>query len=678
MQRNWIGRSEGTIIRFRVKDLDIELETFTTRPDTSYGITYMVIAAEHPLIDTLLEGQPDAKVKEVKAFITETKKRSVIDRTAEGKPKNGIFLGRYAINPLTGEEFPLWVADYALYEYGTGMVMAVPAHDQRDFDFAKKYDLPIKVVISPEAYDLNVEKMSRAFTEDGVLVNSGEFNGTRNRDAFIAISEKLVRMKAGKRTVNYKLRDWLISRQRYWGTPIPVIYCDACGRVPVPEKELPVKLPEGADFQKGGNPLATVKEFVQVKCPVCGKAARRETDTMDTFVDSSWYFLRFCDPGNAKEPFSKKVVEKFMPVDQYIGGIEHAILHLLYARFFTKVARDLKLIDVDEPFKRLLTLGMVTKDGAKMSKSLGNTVDPGEIIERFGPDTARLFILFAALPDKELEWSDEGVEASHRFLQRVAALIDGVTYADGSTKHDRYVESKLHGAIKNVTEELDRFRYSLAIQHLMELVGVLQRYKERAVHKQLWEGAMKSLVKLLCPIAPHLCEEIWERLELPGYASLAAWPVHNESRIDKAAEAAIEAIEALTTDIRIVLELAKIRAPKKITLFIAEQWKYDFVKLLKKRLEITADPKEIITAIMATPLKAHGQQVMRLVPTILKDRSKLPSYLRSKEEELALYTSFIEELGERFSCAVEVVPGEGAKEPKAQQAMPGKPAILVA
>ncbi len=679
MQRNWIGRSEGTIIRFMVKDVPgLALETFTTRPDTAFGITYLVLAAEHPVIGKLLEGQPSAKVREVREFIAQVKKQSVIERTAEGKPKNGVFLGRWAINPLTGEEFPLWVADYALYEYGTGMVMAVPAHDQRDFDFAKKYKLPIKLVIAPEAYDLDVGKMTRAYTEEGVLVNSGAFDGTKNAEAMAAITAKLESLGAGRKTVNYKLRDWLISRQRYWGTPIPIVYCDACGTVPVPENELPVRLPEGADFQAGGNPLATVKSFVDVQCPQCGKPARRETDTMDTFVDSSWYFLRFTDPHNAKEPFSKAAAEKFMPVDQYIGGIEHAVLHLLYARFFTKALRDLGLIAVDEPFTRLLTLGMVTKDGAKMSKSIGNTVDPGAIIDRFGPDTARLFILFAALPEKELDWSDEGVEASHRFLQRVAALIPDVRYVPGVTKHDRYVESKLHGAIRRVTDEIDRFRYSLAIQQLMELVGVLQKYKEGAVHKPLWDEAVEALIKLLCPVAPHLCEELWECLGLPGYASLAAWPAHDETRIDHAAEAAIDAVESLAVDIRTVLELAKIASPERITLFIAEQWKYDFVRFVKEKLETTAEPKEILAAVMATGLKQHGQQVMKLVPSMLKDRSKIPAYLHSKEEELALYSSFTEELGERFGCAVEIIDAASSKERKAGQAMPGKPAILVA
>jgi leucyl-tRNA synthetase len=678
MQRNWIGKSEGTLITFPVKEMDLELQTFTTRPDTVCGITYLVISAEHPVIEQLLAGQSDEKVAEVRAFIKEVKKQPVIERTAEGKPKNGIFLGRHAINPLTGEEFPLWVADYALYEYGTGMVMAVPAHDQRDFEFAKKYDLPIKLVISPEAYDINPEKMARAFTDEGVLVNSGEFDGVKNDEAKGLITEKLESLGKGAGTINYKLRDWLISRQRYWGTPIPVIYCEECGTVPVPLEELPVKLPEGADFQSGGNPLETVESFVKCTCPRCGAPARRETDTMDTFVDSSWYFLRFCDPTNQKAPFTKEIANEFLPVEQYIGGIEHAVLHLLYARFFTKVLRDLGYVDVDEPFKRLLTLGMVTKDGTKMSKSVGNVVDPGAIIDAFGPDTARLFILFAALPEKELEWSDDGVEASHRYLQRVASLLEDVTYADGETKHDTYVASKLHSTIEAVTRLLEEFKYSIAIQRLMELTTVLQKYKEHPVHKSLWDDGIESLLKLLSPIAPHLCEELWEQTEHAGFLSVAPWPRCDETKINHAAEYAYEAIDAVESDIRTVLGLAKIEQPERVTLFIAPQWKYALIKLVKEQLETTSDPKAIIGAVMATELKQHGQQIMKLVPSLLKDRSKLPAFFMEKDAEFAQYEAFVEELSRAFGCVVEVVDAAESSEAKAQQAMPGKPAILVA
>jgi leucyl-tRNA synthetase len=678
MQRNWIGRSEGAIMTFKVKELDLELETFTTRPDTAYGITYLVIAAEHPIIETLIKELPRQRQDEIRGFIKEVKRRSIIDRTAEGKEKNGLFLGRHATNPLTGEEFPLWVADYALPDYGTGMVMAVPAHDQRDFEFAKKYGLPIRLVIAPTAYDLNPEKMSRAYTEDGVLVNSGEFDGLKNREAIEAITVKLESIGAGRRSVNYKLRDWLISRQRYWGTPIPIIYCNTCGTVPVPEQELPIKLPAGADFQAGGNPLATVPSFVNVMCPKCGEPARRETDTMDTFVDSSWYFLRFCDPRNDEEPFGKEVTQRLVPVDQYIGGIEHAVLHLLYARFFTKALRDLGLIELDEPFTRLLTLGMVTKDGAKMSKSLGNVVDPGDIIDRYGPDTARLFILFAALPEKELEWSDQGVEACHRFLLKTASLYEHVASARGTTKHDSYLRSRLHTIIKRCTEEVEGFRFSVALQHLMELANLLATYRERPVNARLYHEALDTLAVMLSPFAPHLAEELWARRGHKGFVSVAPWPAYDERKIDEKAEAAYEQIETLKADIRTVLGLARIEQPSRITLFTPEPWTYDFVAMMKELLAGTSDAKEIIAKVMASPLKQHGQAVMRLVPAILKDRSKLPLVLFTEEEETANYEGFVDELSEEFGCAVLVEDAARSKEQKAKQAMPGKPAILVA
>ena len=415
MQENWIGRSYGVTLVFDVVDEDGKkidtIETFTTRVDTVYGITYLVLAAEHPKVIEWTKGTKYEKA--VKEFIAKVKKQSIIERTAEGKEKNGVFIGKYFINPFTGEKCPLWVADYVLYEYGTGAVMAVPAHDQRDFEFAKKYNLPIKVVITPSAWELNAEKMTRAYVEDGIMVNSGEFNGMSNRDAMEDIADFAEKKGFGRRTVNYKLKDWLISRQRYWGTPIPVVYCSKCGIVPVDESELPVLLPGDVKFSGSGNPLETSESFKKCKCPKCGGSANRETDTMDTFVDSSWYFMRYCSPNYEELPFDKESVNYWMPVDQYIGGIEHACMHLIYARFFTKALRDLGLISFDEPFMRLLTQGMVTKDGAKMSKSLGNVVDPTNIIEKYGPDTARLFILFAASPEKELEWSDQGVQGCY-------------------------------------------------------------------------------------------------------------------------------------------------------------------------------------------------------------------------------------------------------------------------
>ncbi len=676
MQRHWIGRSEGAIIKFKVKGSGLTLETFTTRPDTAYGITYLAIAVEHPIVETLIKDLPEEKKAEIREFIARVKRESIIERTAEGKEKNGVFLGKYAINPLSGEEVPLWLADYALAEYGTGMVMGVPTHDQRDFAFAKKYGLPLRLVIAPTAYDLSVDRMSRAYTEDGILVNSGEFNGMPNREAIRAITEKLERLGAGGPSVNYKLRDWLISRQRYWGTPIPIIYCDDCGTVPVPEEELPVLLPEGADFQAGGNPLATVEGFVKTPCPRCGREARRETDTMDTFVDSSWYFLRFCDPRNEEAPFAKEVAERFMPVDQYIGGIEHAVLHLLYARFFTKVLRDMGLLSLDEPFTRLLTLGMVTKDGAKMSKSLGNVVDPGEIIEKYGPDTARLFILFAALPEKELEWSDQGVEASHRFLLRVARLFDPVEERP-VTKLDAYVESRLHATIRVVTEEVERFRFNIALQHLMELVNLLSKYREQGVKKSVFDEALDALLRLLAPFAPHLAEELWERSGKEGFVSIAPWPVPDESRINEKVEYFVERLETLKRDVRTILELAGIKKPLRVILFLAPEWKYELIRRLKELLREEVGEEKVLNELLATSPREHGREVARIVPPVLKDRSKLPVILLSKEEEREQYASYLGDLEAEFGCPFVLEEASRSEEAKARQAMPGKPAILV-
>jgi len=428
----------------------------------------MVIAPEHPLVKKLVKGTEYEE--KVNKFIEEVKKEGISERIDETKDKKGIFIGKYFINPFNEEECPMYIADYAVMEYGTGAVMAVPTHDQRDFDFAKKYNLPLKVVITPKKL-LKEDEMTEAYIDEGILVNSAQFDGLDNKKAIEKISDFIEKKGFGKRAINYKIRDWLISRQRYWGTPIPVVYCEKCGIVPVSEKDLPVLLPKDVKFSGSGNPLETSSSFVNCKCPKCGGKAKRETDTMDTFVDSSWYFLRYCSPKFDKAPFDKEAVEYWMPVDQYIGGIEHAILHLLYARFFTKALRDLGLCNVDEPFTRLMTQGMVIKDGAKMSKSLGNVVDPADIIKDYGPDTARLFILFAALPEKELDWSDQGVKGAFKFLNKFYSLVEDnrknislgkIDFKQINSK-DKYMLSLMNHLIKDVTENIEQFKFSLAI-----------------------------------------------------------------------------------------------------------------------------------------------------------------------------------------------------------------------
>ncbi|WP_298435962.1 leucine--tRNA ligase [Geobacter sp.] len=539
MQRNWIGKSFGCEIDFPVEGKLEKITVFTTRQDTLYGATFMSLAPEHPLALQLTTPERRA---EVGAFIEKVKKTDKVKRTAEDFEKEGVFTGSYCINPVTNRRMPIYLANFVLLDYGTGAVMAVPTHDQRDFEFARKYDLPLQVVIRPEGETLDPATMTAAFTEPGIMVNSGPFDGLRSDEAKEKIADYLQKEKIGTKTVNYRLRDWGISRQRYWGNPIPVINCDICGVVPVPEKDLPVVLPMDAEFTgEGGNPLAKVPAFVNVSCPQCGAEARRETDTMDTFVQSSWYFLRYCSPDFAAGPLDKARAEYWMPVDQYIGGIEHAVLHLLYARFFTKALRDLGYVDVDEPFRNLLTQGMVIKDGAKMSKSKGNVVDPDALIDRYGADTARLFSLFAAPPEKDLDWSDQGVEGSYRFLSRVWRLVyetlplvetAGPVDAALLTTDAKALRRVVHKTIRKVTDDVDeRFHFNTAIAAVMELVNALYSFepKNAPEHAAVLKEAVESVVLLLAPFVPHMADELWEALGHQGGVEAAGWPAWDEA-----------------------------------------------------------------------------------------------------------------------------------------------------
>lgn len=537
MQRNWIGRSEGTNVTFTIPELnDAPVTVFTTRPDTLFGVTYMVLAPEHPLVEQVIRGK--AQERQVREFIARMRNESEMSRTSADAEKVGYFTGAYAKHPLTGEEVPIWVANYVLMDYGTGAVMGVPAHDERDFAFAKKYHLPIRKVIDRPGDPLG-EPLSEAYVEDGVLVNSGQFDGMPNRKAIVEISKALESQGKGERTVTYKLRDWLISRQRYWGAPIPIVHCDACGTVPVPKEQLPVLLPEDVTFDGRSNPLTTSPSFVDTTCPRCGQPARRETDTMDTFIDSSWYYLRYTDPHNGEKPFSKVMADKWMQVDEYIGGIEHAILHLLYSRFFTKVLYDAGMVSTDEPFKSLLTQGMVLKDGAKMSKSKGNVVSPDEIIEQYGADTGRLFILFAAPPDRDLEWSDSGVEGSYRFLNRVWRVVgehkhifeDRPQAVPDVDKESKALNRTLHYTIKKVTEDVGtRYNFNTAISAIMELVNAVQSYPQTADRGTLAD-AIEHIVLLLAPFTPHIAEELWQQIGHKDSVHEQAWPTFDEAAL---------------------------------------------------------------------------------------------------------------------------------------------------
>lgn len=543
MQENWIGRSEGAILRFNVQETDDQIEVFTTRPDTVFGLSYMVLAPEHPLVEKLIAGTEYEA--DVRAFIKDVQQMTEVERSSTELEKKGIFIGAHAVNPADGKVVPILVGNYVIYEYGTGAVMGVPAHDERDFLFAQKYNLPITIVVMPEGKELRVEDMTEASKESGIMVNSGQFNGMKNEDAKKAIVDYFAQQGMGEMKVNFRLRDWLISRQRFWGAPIPIIYCDHCGTVPVPEDQLPVLLPHDVDFKPTGeSPLKYMEEFVNTTCPVCGRPARRETDTMDTFVCSSWYYLRYTDAHNDNMPFAKDKVDHWMNVDQYIGGVEHAILHLLYARFFTKVLYDMDLISVDEPFQNLLTQGMVLMNGSKMSKSKGNIVSPEAIIGKFGADTARLFILFAAPPERDLEWNDQAVEGCYRFINRVWRFVyDYVQGTDGKlvdynslgelSSKDKDLRRLVHTTIKRVTDDAGtRFNFNTAISAIMELVNGLYQYRELPdCNKAVMAEAVDTLILVLAPFIPHVTEELWQAVGHDSSVHKQQWPVVDEQAL---------------------------------------------------------------------------------------------------------------------------------------------------
>ena len=519
MQANWIGKSCGVEIYFKLKESGQIVPVFTTRADTIFGATYIVLAPEHPLVKEIIKGLPQEK--EVLKFVESVVKESKVVRSSSDVKKEGVFTGCYCLNPVNNETIPIWIADYVLMEYGTGAIMAVPTHDQRDFLFAKEHGLPMRIVItSPQLLASSPEELTEAYEGDGVQINSGQFDGLTNEEAKIKIGEWMERTGIGKIQTHWRLRDWLISRQRYWGTPIPIVYCAKCGIVPVPYEDLPVELPKDAPFTgEGGSPLGKVKEFVNVACPKCKAQARRETDTMATFFDSSWYFLRFCSPKFDNCVFDKQEAEYWMPVDQYIGGIEHAILHLLYSRFFTKFFKDLGMIGFDEPFTSLLTQGMVLKDAEVMSKSRGNTVDPDSIISKYGADTLRLFILFAAPPETELEWDDKGIEGAFKFLNRVWRIQESLKEKAGPD-----LLRILHKTIKKVSEDFQDFKFNTAVARLMELTNAIYQL---GADKEVFS----SLIIMLSPIVPHFSEELWQILGNNESILKEKWPEFNPNLI---------------------------------------------------------------------------------------------------------------------------------------------------
>lgn len=547
MQRNWIGRSEGAELAFDLEQGQGEIRVFTTRPDTVFGVSFMTLAPEHPLVEQLITGKPEEA--KVRAFIEKTHALDNAARQSDALEKDGVFTGSYCTNPLNGARIPIWLGNFVVASYGTGAVMGVPAHDQRDFEFARHFHLPIRVVIQPEGESLNSDTMAEAWTGPGRMVHSDSFDGMENEAGKKAVVEAMLAKGKGKTTVNYRLRDWNISRQRYWGSPIPVVYCDDCGMVPVAEKDLPVTLPVDVQTHADGrSPLPDTPSFVNTVCPRCGKPARRETDTMDTFVESSWYFARYTSARDAEKPFDLDALAYWLPVDQYIGGVEHAILHLLYARFFTKVLRDMGLYPakLDEPFANLLTQGMVLKDGYKMSKSKGNTVEPSEMIAKYGADTVRLFCLFAAPPERDFDWSDSGIEGSFRFLNRVWRLFvelepylkpcAACSAPEPTSKLARDVRYREHLTVRKASDDMGvRFQFNTAIAAIMELVNTLYLHKDALIGSEEGRIALSSAVAtvltLLSPITPHITEELWSAMGQSSSLAAQPWPTWQESAL---------------------------------------------------------------------------------------------------------------------------------------------------
>ncbi len=561
MQKNWIGRSEGVEIDFPVVGEDYSIRCFTTRPDTIYGVTYFVLAAEYPKVRDLIKDVPNRN--KIEKFIKKIKGEDKITRTSEEAAKEGIFTGRYVINPLNGEKIPLWIANYVLMEYGTGAVMAVPAHDGRDFEFAKQFELPIRVVIDNPEEPLNADTMRNAFEDVGIMVNSAHFNGLRSDEAIIKISDYIEEKGYGARAINYRLKDWLISRQRYWGAPIPVCYCKKCGIQPIPEDDLPVLLPEEIEFKPTGvSPLKTNEKFKKCSCPKCNSEAEREVDTMDTFVCSSWYYLRYISPHDNDKAFDVSLVNKWLPVDQYIGGIEHAILHLLYSRFITKVFYDLGLVNFLEPFAKLFTQGMIIKDGAKMSKSKGNVISPEPLISRYGVDTVRLYTLFIGPPEKDAEWNDQAVDGAYRFLGRVWRFVTDLenwSIRGGAVSRED-LNRFIHETIKKVSDDLEgSFHFNTAISRVMELVNSVYQFEaSTSEDRKLLREASEIIVKLLAPFVPHISEELWQRLGHSNSVFLSEWPAYDPAKlVQKEIEIAIQILGKVRSHITVPTDASR-------------------------------------------------------------------------------------------------------------------------
>jgi leucyl-tRNA synthetase len=656
MQRNWIGRQEGALVEFEIEDTAVEV--FTTRLDTIYGVRFFALAPGHPLVEELVGGDEEV-VTAIEA----------LDPEADTDEKEGVFTGEYATNPVTGEEIPVYVADFVLADVGTGALMGVPGHDERDHEFAEKYDIEISQVVAP-AGDESVDVQETAYTADGVLVESGAYSGAESATA----RERLIKdVDSAVAHTQYRLRDWLISRQRYWGTPIPIIHCESCGAVPVPDADLPVELPEFVHTT--GNPLAANEAFVECECPECGGPAERETDTMDTFVDSSWYYLRFVSPHMNEAPFKSERATDWMPVDHYVGGIEHAVLHLLYSRFVTRALSDLDLLDASEPFAELLTQGMVRLEGEKMSKSKGNVVSPQRIVEEYGADTARLFIMSAAQPETGFDWTESGVESSHAFLGRLYAVVEAVSDGaigdgepEGGSDAREYVAREIDATIETVTAEYEAFRFNRAVRESRSLVSLLGQYREYTdPDPETFERGLRVVLKTLGPITPHLAEELWATLDGDGLLAEADWPTPDSEIEDTDRERRL--VTNTREDVRHIIDVAGIEDPDRIAITVAPAWKH-------RALDIAMDTDEenVIGAIMADEgIREQGNAAAEYGQDLAADRRSLVPALSPEHEQRVLERAAW--LIEREFDARVTVHAADERGADSTGATPGRPAI---
>ncbi len=657
MQRNWIGRQEGATVPFEI-EVHGDVDCFTTRLDTLYGATFVALAPEHPVAEEIAEENED-----VAGFV-----ESVDPDREPGGEKRGVDTGLTATNPANGEDVPVYVANFVLTDVGTGAIMAVPAHDERDHEFAQEHDIPIRQVIEPLGEDEEVDTQEEAFTEDGVLVNSGEYDGVKSEEARTELAEGI---EGAQETVDYRLRDWLISRQRYWGTPIPVVHCPDCGPVLVPEDELPVELPEFV--QTSGNPLEEVDGFVETECPDCGADARRETDTMDTFFDSSWYFLRYTSPDDQEAPFDPETANEWTPVDHYVGGIEHAILHLLYARFFTRVLDDMGMVEKAEPFEELVTQGMVLLDGEKMSKSKGNVVSPQRIVEEYGADTARLFMMSAALPEKDFDWSESGVESNHAFLSRLHRLVKesgGGTDA-GNRPVDEYVRREVDATLEQAAREYDEFRFNRAVRRVKDLVSTLEAYAEYTQPDTgVFEKGLRAVVVALSPVAPHIAEELWENVGGEGLVAEADWI---EANAPEGYEKEARLVENTQEDVREIRDVAGIDDPERVRVVVAPKWKHHALGIA---LETEGDG-DVMGAIMSEDeIREHGDDAASYGQFLQKNHRSLDEELGAEREKEALKrASWLFE--KEFGADVVVERAEESESDRRKKARPGKPAIEI-